>query len=150
MQVPASRACVLLLALLSGSGAARAVCLDPVSGVSGYRVSLETEVHDADAIVVGRVLAEQALKEDAADPEGVTAYDLTVAVRARLKGNTAGRIVVRNENTSARYPMAVGEEHLLFVTRGPQGATVNSCGNSSPMPAARRLLDRVRRAIRLQ
>lgn len=117
---------------------ANAVCLDPRTFVSGYRIPLATEVVSADAIVVGRVLSERALSEDRADPEGVTAYDVSVKVITRLKGDVPDRLVLRNENTSARYPMSVGEEHILFVSRDRGQAWVDSCGNSSLMPAGDR------------
>jgi hypothetical protein len=144
-----SRRFVIVFLLLAPC-LAQAVCIDPATGVSGYHVPLEVEMRDADAIVVGRVLAERALKEDAADPDGVTAYDVTIGVRTRLKGEAAGRVVVRSDNTSSRYPMASGEEHLLFLARGRDGLYVNSCGNSSPLPTGTALLERVRKAMRLQ
>lgn len=134
----------LLVLLLLHSNVATAVCLDPITFVSGYTVPLEREVRQADAIVVGRVLSERALQDDPADPDGVTAYDLSVRVLASLKGRLPRVIVVRNENTSARYAMSVGEEHLLFVSRADGKLWVDSCGNSAPMPAGEKLVREVR------
>lgn len=122
---------------------ANAVCLDPKTFVSGYRIPLASEVGSADAIAVSRVLSEQALSEDPADPEGVTAYDVTVKVITRLKGNVPDVLILRNENTSARYLMSVGEEHIVFVSRDKRHAWVDSCGNSSLMPAGRQMVARI-------
>lgn len=130
---------------LQGRGAG-AVCIDPATLVSGYVIPLDEELRRADAIVVGRVLSARALREDPADPDGVTADDLTLEVLDSLKGHLNGEIVVRNENTSARYPMAVGEEHLLFISRG--GLSVDSCGNSIRMPAGKKLVPEIRLTLK--
>lgn len=112
--------------------AAHALCLDPKSGISGYNVPLRSEIQAADAIVVGRVLVENELKEDRSDPEGVTAYNVTIKVLATLKGRLPNVFSVRNENTSARYAMAVGEEHVLFISQGRNGQLwIDSCGSSA-------------------
>jgi hypothetical protein len=121
--------------------AASAVCLDPTTFVSGYKVPLGSEVRAADGIVIGRVLSEKGLREDPTDPDGYTAYDVTVRVISRLKGNLPNVIVITNENTSARYPMSIGEEHFLFVSRDGEALRVNSCGNSSAMPEGKHLME---------
>ena len=123
---------------------ADAVCLDPTTFVSGYKIPLASEVRAADGIVIGRVLSEQGLREDPADSDGYTAYNVTVRVITRLKGNLPSVIVIRNENTSARYPMSIGEEHLLFVSKGDEGLSVNSCGNSSLMPEGAQQVQTIR------
>jgi hypothetical protein len=123
---------------------AGAVCLDPRTFVSGYTVPLSSEVRTADAIVVGRVLAEQGLREDPMDPDGYTAFNVKVKIITRLKGNLPSVVVIRNDNTSARYPMSTGEEHLLFVSRDRQGLWINSCGNSSAMPEGKKVMAQIR------
>ena len=123
---------ISLLAAVAHIGAAHALCLDPKSGISGYKFPLRSEIHSAEAIVVGRVLAENALKEDRSDPYGVSAYEVTIKAQAILKGRLPNVFSVRNENTSARYAMSVGEEHVLFISQGRDGQLwINSCGNSS-------------------
>lgn len=147
MKLNAITSKVVLLALVSISLQAKAVCLDPKTLVSGYKLPLGLEVRTSDAIVVGRVLSERGLKEDPTDPDGYTAHDLTIKVLTRLKGNLPGTIVIRNDNTSARYPMSIGEEHILFVTRVGGALSVNSCGNSSVMPRGRRVVKQVQREL---
>jgi hypothetical protein len=122
---------------------ANAVCLDPKTFVSGYKVPVASEVRTADAIVIGRALSEQGLQEDPTDPESYTAYNVKVKVIARLKGDLPTMVVIRNENTSARYPMSIGEEHLLFISRDGLKLWINSCGNSSPMPEGKQLAEQI-------
>jgi hypothetical protein len=135
----------LLLALTAHLLPANAACLDPDTGTSGYKLPLKTEVLNADAIVIGRVLSEHRLREDAGDPDGVTASEVTIKVLKSLKGSLPGVIVVRNENTSSRYPMSVGETHILFVSRNNNDTWIDSCGNSEAMPRGERVAKEVRR-----
>lgn len=131
----------LLLVLATHLPLAYAVCLDPKkTGISGYKVPLETEVRMAEAIVVGRVLPEQRLQDDADDPDGATVFSMTIKVLEKLKGSPPDMIVVRNENSSSLYPMFVGEEHILFVSRTNHQTWIDACGNSEPMPRGRQVV----------
>lgn len=136
---------LLLLAMGLHLPAAYALCLDPVTYISGYKTPLRTEIREAEAIIIGRVLSEQRLQEDPDDPIGVTASNFTIKVLARLKGSPPGVIVVRNENTSARYSMSAGEEHILFVYRTGHTRSINRCGSSQVMPHGEHVVKQVRR-----
>ena len=127
---------------------ASAACLDPKTYVSGYKVPLASEIRTTSAIVLGRVLSEEGLREDPMDPDGYTAFNVKVKVITRLKGRLPRVVVIRNENTSARYPMSSGEEHLLFVSRDGQKLWVSSCGNSSLMPEGRPLVEQIQARMR--
>src|SRR5690242_12252854 len=131
------------MALTAHFCVAGAVCLDPATHLSGYMVPLGSEVRTAEAILIGRVLSEHGLREDPSDPIGVTAYNVTIEVLAKLKGSPQKLIVIRNENTSSRYPMSVGEEHVLFISRDGHALQVDSCGNSGPLPAAKPLVKQI-------
>jgi hypothetical protein len=133
----------VLLALASHVCTASAVCLDPKTFTSAYKVPLGLEVRTAEGIVIGRVLSERGLQEDPADPDGITAYNTTIGVLSSLKGDWPNVIVIRNENTSSRYPMSVGEEHVLFVSRIGSELFVDSCGNSAAMPDGTQLVNRI-------
>lgn len=133
------RGAFILLVLAHCFSVAHAVCMDPITWVSGYKEPLASEVRKAEAIVIGRVISEQPLQDDPQDPDGVTAYDVTVRVLVRLKGNLPDTFVIKNENTSSRYPMGIGEEHILFVSRTGNELWVNSCGNSALRAKAPRL-----------
>lgn len=139
---------LVLLTLSSPIRMAGAACLDPKTLLSGYKVPLALEVRTTEAIVVGRVLSEQGLQEDPTDPDGYTAYDVTIKVLASLKGTLPSVIVIRNDNTSARYPMSVGEEHVMFVSRDGHTLWVNSCGNSAAMPEGKKMVTRIQTELR--
>jgi hypothetical protein len=126
---------------------AGAACFDPKTFISGYKEALDAEIRSAEAIVVGRVMSEVGINQDLADPDGITAHKVTISVLATLKGNVPKSIIIRNENASSRYPMSVGEEHLLFVSRDGKKLWVNSCGNSASMPKARRIVQQIKLKI---
>ena len=139
------------LCLTSQLGIAGAVCLDPKTGISGHKTVLDSEIGAANAIIVGRVLEEKGLKEDVTDPDGVTAYIVTIKVLTQLKGRLPTMISIRNENTSARYGMSAGEEHILFVSQNRDGLLwVNSCGNSAIVSASRDLAKKIKSKLRKQ
>lgn len=138
----------LVLALAASLPPANAVCIHPETGMSGYKLPLATEARTADAIVIGRVLSEQTLQENPDDPDGVTASNVTIKILKKLKGDLPSVFVVRNENTSSRYPMSVGEEHILFVSRAHRERWINSCGNSAAMPYGGRVAKEVRAQLR--
>jgi hypothetical protein len=139
---------LLLLVLSAHLVPASAVCFYPGSDKSGYKVPLKTEVRTAEAIVIGRVLSERRLQEDADDPDGITASSVTIKVLNKLKGNPPSVIVVRNENTSSRYPMSVGEEHILFLSRTNRETPIDSCGNSELMAHRSQLVKKIRTQLR--
>lgn len=130
--------CLVSLCMLYSS-AAGAVCLDPVTQSAGYRLPLADEVRSADAIVIGRVRHLRALQEDPDDSVGPTAHEVSVEVLTQLKGSSPRLLSFRNENTSSRYPLAIGEKHLLFLSGTRDLRWVNSCGNSAKLPDASRL-----------
>lgn len=134
---------LVLLALALHLCTASAVCLDPKTFISGYKAPLHSEVRTAEAIVIGRVMSEQGLKEDPTDPDGYTAYNMTIRILTSLKGNLPNLIVIRNENTSSRYVMEVGEEHILFVSRHGRELWVDSCGNSTAMSEGKQLANQI-------
>jgi hypothetical protein len=84
------------------------------------------------------------LQEDRNDPDGVTASNFTIKVLKTLKGRVPDVIVVRTENTSSRYPMSVGEEHILFVSRTNRETWIDSCGNSDVLPRGERVVKEIR------
>lgn len=138
----------LLLVLAAHLDPSSAVCFYPGSDKSGYKVPLKTEVRTAEAIIVGRVLSDHGLHEDADDPDGITASSVQIEVLKKLKGNLPGVIVVRNENTSSRYPMAVGEEHILFLSRTGDETWIDSCGNSEVLANGVQLVSKIQTQLR--
>jgi hypothetical protein len=126
---------------------AHAACLDPNTLKSGYKLSLNDEIVSSEAIIIGEILKEEHLFEDLSDAEGITTSIYTVQVKRQLKGQVSSAINIRVENDSGRYPMAVGEEHLLFLTRQGENYVVNSCGNSSRLPGGNEMLEQIERQV---
>jgi len=136
-----------LLTLTSHLGVVGAVCMNPKTWISGYKVPLTLETREAEAIVIGRVVSEQPLQEDQADPDGTTAYNVSIKVLTRMKGYLPNVFVIRNENTSSRYPMSVGEEHILFINRFGNALWVNACGNSALRTEAPHLVRQIKQRL---
>ncbi len=71
----------------------------------------------------------------------------TVRVDRVLKGGPGQTITFFDENTSARMPLDVGKQYLLFFSTrtltGPAPPYVNTCGNSDAFPAATATLGKV-------
>jgi hypothetical protein len=124
-----------------------AVCLDPTTFVSGYHLPLNTEVQSTRFIGIGKVTHEKALQENRSDPYGITATIYTVKIFRQLKGRLPKTISIKAENDSGRYPMDVGEEYLLFLTKEHRGYFVDSCGNSSALPQGNAALQRVEKKL---
>lgn len=132
VNIMAGRLAVLLMCSLPN--VSFAMCFDSLSGQSGYQIPLAQEISQAHAIVIVDVLAEYAHQDDQDDPYGVTAYSYTLKTKRQLRGQMPRQFVIRCENTSARYPMSPGEQHLLFVRHDQYGYWINPCGNSQARP----------------
>lgn len=132
-----------LLGLCAGTGTSQAVCFDPKTYVSGYKVPLEEEIRSTKFIVIGKVSDERYLQKDPADPEGITAYIYTISVQRCIKGTLPKTVLLKTENDSGRYPMEVGEQHILFLERQGEYVQADSCGNSSPLPAGNDVVTQV-------
>ena len=120
---------LLLTSFMALPVLASAVCTD------GRAPTVKAEYFIAQKVVQARVVNEKMLQEDAEDPYGTTATEYTIQVDAWYKGKRNKRkLIIRDENTSSRFPMAVGESYLLFLTKYWPNFTgqyfVDSCGNS--------------------
>ncbi len=116
---------------LAVSFQAQALCTD------GRRPSLDAEFAESDAVAIG-VATGQRYVRDANDPEGYIAVSYDLRLERVFKGDVRGRIVVRSENTSSRFPMTRGERYLLFLTKDEQGFFVDNCGHSDALSKVER------------
>jgi hypothetical protein len=128
---------------------ALAVCLDPrdPTGTKYYYPSLEEETRASAAIVVARLVHTEPVSEDKSDPEGWTAFIYILQVAEVLKGKVPRNFILRVENDSGGYRMQDGEIHLLFLSKGDAGLSVDPCGNSAEMPKGEETVKRVRAII---
>ncbi len=102
--------------------------------------SVHDEFTTSFAVIEGRILREKNLTEDPSDPSGITATVYDVRVTRQLKGRVGRTIHIKSENTSSRFPMALGSSYLLFLTRDRNSNFVDSCGNSVRLSEARDVL----------
>jgi hypothetical protein len=140
------------IAILALFGALRpapatAACFYPDKDLSGYHIPLEAETRTSRAIVIGQVTSQQDLHEDASDPDGISAYVYTVRVLRQLKGTVPGSIKLRTENDSGRYPMSVGERHLLFFDTTSDYFQADPCGNSTELPRGNAIVKKLEQLL---
>jgi hypothetical protein len=137
-------ALIALVLVSCCAGQALAVCLNPETLSSNYRIPLKQEIDTSLAIVVGKVVGVNRLHDDPAYPGYYSATIFTVQVLRELRGNLPTIVRLKTENDSGRYEMATGEIHLLFLTRfDPYSRDIyraDSCGNSSLLPRGNDLL----------
>ncbi|HEY2387951.1 MAG TPA: hypothetical protein VGK30_13385 [Candidatus Binatia bacterium] len=95
-------------------------------------------------IFVGHVLSQQSVAESPSS--GLyedTGY--TVRVDEALRGTPHGRIRLFTENSSDRFPMAVGKKYVLFVYQQQGRLMVDNCGNSGLLSERTETLAGIRR-----
>ena len=120
-----------------------AVCLDPKTGVSGYRIPLNEEVSSTKSIAIGKITKKRPFSENLSNPELAIVHIYSVQVTRTLKGQLPKAINIRVEQDSGRYVMDVGEKHLFFLNQENDYFIVDSCGNSSPLPDGNAVLKQV-------
>jgi hypothetical protein len=138
---------LVLAGVLLTPGIACAVCEDPKTGASGYRIPLEKELHSSIAVIVGEVVDEKRFHDVPEDPEQYFSI-FTVRIDRQLKGRLPAIVTFRVELTSARYDMTVGERHVLFIWKWPwkieaADFQIDACGNSSVLPKGEGVLAEV-------
>jgi hypothetical protein len=113
----------LASAVVLKAGVALALCQDGrhPDVAAGFRVS---------RYVVTAVVESSRTESSPDDPEGVADTVYTVRVVRVFKGKPGRVLTITDENTSSRFPMAIGKEYLLFVRTFPDGNFVDSCGKS--------------------
>jgi len=140
-----------VLACAAAPDVANAVCLDPKTWISGYRKPFDEELKESIAIVVANVVSERKVFETPEDPEMYSVI-FTLHTEQVLKGSPLKDFKLRMELDSGRYPLQVGEKHLLFITKWRwkvQGAdyVISVCGNSTRLPEGEQTAARVAEAL---
>jgi hypothetical protein len=155
----------MCLAALCPPTAASAFCIGWDKRLPNYDpqyYSVPHEYHRAKYVIVARVIRETWLGEDGRpkplrppfqdgrprpwgfDPYAGAYYD--VRVERAFKGRPPPKLRLFSENSTARFWLKVGTEHVLFVTEEAfdspidKQLTIDTCGNSKPLPQARSLV----------
>ena len=150
---------------LGAPSAARAYCMGWDKTLPNYDAqyySVSHEFRRAKYVIKAKVIQETWVGEDGKpkslqppfqndgprpwgfDPYTGAYYRLQVEVA--FKGKPPSHLTVFSENSTARFWLDVGSEHVLFVTEetfeDPIGKrlTMDTCGNSKPLPKANTLL----------
>jgi hypothetical protein len=125
--------------LVIASGDPNRACLN------GYP-SVPREFRESTFVFIGTVIAERrkAAEEDQRGfLDGVT---YTVRLDERFKGPSRNRALLFSENSTARYPMKVGQRYLVFAyLESGRRYAVNNCGNTEPFDRKSRTLSAVRK-----
>lgn len=137
--------------------------LDPsLPGYAPGYYSVPNELKRSRYVVVGRVIGETWLGDDGKpkplqppfqggssrplgfDPYAGALYEIKVI--RMIKGRPVPRLALFSENSTARFWLEVGKEYLFFVSEetfdDPIGRrlTIDTCGNSAPLAAAKDVL----------
>jgi len=135
---------LLFVSLMGLPLMASAMCTD------GRAPAVKAEFLIAPKVVQARVVSQKILQEDAEDPEGITATEYIIQVDVWYKGASKKRkLLIRDENTSSRFPMDSGVSYLLFLTPYrldfPGQYFVDSCGNSASISESEATLKTIKR-----
>lgn len=106
--------------------------------------SVDDEFGRAFIVATVRVVSGRELREDKADPEGLTAHAYRVRPLDTLKGPVLSEFTLHNSNSSARFDMNVGGTYLVFVSTLAGRSVIDNCGWSDATPAATEALSKVR------
>jgi hypothetical protein len=102
--------------------------------------SVDEEILNSEAVVIGEVVKETPLLEDTSDPEGLTATTYQVHVLKGLRGHATDSIEIRSENTSSRFPMELSKRYVLFLQRDGQSYFIDNCGNSGLLSKSKKVM----------
>lgn len=126
---------LLLVALLAAHPALGfAYCTD------NRHPSVDEEILNSRAVVIGEVVKETPLLEDPSDPEGLTATTYQVHVLKELLGHEALSLEIRSENTSSRFPMELSKRYVLFLQRDSKSYFIDNCGNSGLLSKSKKVM----------
>jgi hypothetical protein len=108
--------------------------------------SVDEEILNSEAVVIGEVVKETPLLEDTSDPEGLTATTYQVHALKRLRGHATDSIVIRSENTSSRFAMELSKRYVLFLQRDGQSYFIDNCGNSGLLSKSKKVIKAINQA----
>lgn len=93
--------------------------------------SIKEEYANSQSVFIGKAIAEKAIPESGNYYDG---HDYTVQIQEVFKGNPDSTVVIFSENSSGRFPMAVGSSYIIFVDYELGRYQIDNCGNSGVLP----------------
>jgi hypothetical protein len=112
------------------------------------RPSVGEEFTNSAVVIVGRVISAKDVMESGGFIGG-TLYSIQVA--EVFKGSSPETIELYSENSSGRFPMAVGTSYLIFAYKAvfegveSQNLAIDNCGNSGTLKQSKEALMIVRK-----
>jgi hypothetical protein len=128
---------IIVFAMLLSSSIGTAVCIE------GNR-SIKQEYDDSKIVFIGRVLNKKDVPESDGYYEG---EESTVQVKEVFKGKLNNKIIIFSENSSGRFPMAVGATYIMFLYYESGRYQIDNCGNSGLLSEKQSTVKSVRQLL---
>jgi hypothetical protein len=109
--------------------------------------SVTREFDNSALVFTGRVVREQLVPDSGQWLDGTT---YTVQVAAVYRGQPGTELELFSENSSGRFPMAIGTTYLIFVSYRFGRYAIDYCGNSAALAQARQALKSVSSLTEIQ
>ena len=93
--------------------------------------SVPAEYQRSEAVISG-VATDAHLVPDREDPESFSSISYTIKVTQSFHGSLRSQVTIFSENSSGRFPMELGTEYVLFLSRQGHNLVADNCGNSAP------------------
>jgi hypothetical protein len=123
-------ACALLFSAISSFG----FCPRPDPTVA-------CEFLNSDAVFVGKVISSRAVSPQGTELDG---WLYALSIQELFRGPQTKIIGVFTENTSGRFPLAVGKQYLIFADEFEGRLTITNCGNSALLSKAQGAIQKLR------
>ena len=104
--------------------------------------SVRLEYSESDQVVLATVKSLRYVR-DPRDQDEYEAVVYHISVQRVHRGDASKALDIYSINTSARFPMGIGERYLLFIHDDPQGKVVSPCGNSGLVSESQKALSEV-------
>src|SRR4249919_3519214 len=93
--------------------------------------SMPAEYQRSEAVISG-VVTDAHLVRDKQDPGSFSGIVYTVEISRSFRGSLHAKVNIYSENSSGRFPMELGTEYVLFLSRQGRTLVADNCGNSAP------------------
>ncbi len=104
------------------------------------------EYFHRDLVVVGTVESQREVPDE--EPGFVKGWAYRLRVRKVFKGPTVETVEIFTENASARFPLTVGGDYLLFASRRDGAWAIDSCSLSQPLSEAQEIIRELERVMK--
>ena len=93
--------------------------------------SVPAEYQRSEAVISG-VVTDAHLVPDKEDPESSSGISYTIKITHSFRGSLHVKTTIYSENSSGRFPLELGTEYVLFLSKQGHEFVADNCGNSGP------------------